>query len=102
MTDARERLADAQAALVRALLAGGSPPPGFDPERIARQAAALRAKRRRVIARLRPDLETALGAEFAPRFDAWAREHPPLVGTCPGADADAFAATVTLRTRWRR
>lgn len=81
-----------QAALVHALLAGGEPPAGFDPERVARQAAALRAKRRRVIARLRPDLETSLGGEFAAHFDTWARAHPPLVGSCAAADADAFAA----------
>jgi uncharacterized protein (UPF0276 family) len=101
--------ASIQAALVHALVAGGEPPAGFDPDRIARQAAALRSKRRRVIARLRPDVETALGGGFADHFDAWAREHPPLVGSCAGVDADAFAAWLVRagflpgpRTRLRR
>lgn len=93
MTDeARDRLADTQAALVHALVGGGEAPPGFDASRIARHAAALRSKRRRVIARLRPDVEIALGDDFGVRFDVWARAHPQLTGHSAGADADEFAA----------
>lgn len=93
MTDeARNRLADAQAALVHALVGGGEAPPGFDATRIDRQATALRSKRRRVIARLRPDVELALGTDFAVQFDVWARAHPQLTGHCASSDADEFAA----------
>lgn len=93
MTDeARDRLADAQAALVHALVGGGEAPPGFDATRIARQAAALRSKRRRVIARLRPDVELALGDDFGAQFDVWAHAHPQLTGHSASADADEFAA----------
>lgn len=44
MTGARDRLEQAQTALLAALLAGGPAPPGFDPERLRIQAAALIAK----------------------------------------------------------
>lgn len=92
----RAELAAAQAALVRALLAEGPSPPGFDPARLARQGAALRAKRRRLIAALRPDLTAALGERtFTAAFEQWARANPPRVGTGTHADAAAFAAWVT-------
>lgn len=87
---ARERLAARQAGLVRALLAGAEPPPGFDPRRVRIEAAALRAKRRRVTERLRPDLADALGERFAPLFDAWAAANLRADGTTARADAAAF------------
>jgi hypothetical protein len=93
---ARHRLARAQTQLLAALLGGGPPPPGFDRARIRVQAEALLGKRREVVARLRPDLVEAAGAEFRPRFDAYARAHPrPATGA--RADADAFARTWMCR-----
>jgi len=105
---ARNRLAGAQIELVAALIAGAPPPPGFDPVRLRAQADALVAKRREVVAKLRPDLVRAAGAQFRDRFDTYALAHPrPIAGA--RADAEAFARTlpgarpnaerVALRTR---
>ncbi|MER7502015.1 hypothetical protein AB0L05_02065 [Nonomuraea pusilla] len=93
---ARERLARAQARVVAALVAGAAPPEGFDGERLRVQAASLLAKRRSVVARLRPDAAAAAGPRLAEEFAAYAgaREAPP-----PGyrADADDFAAWLRAR-----
>jgi hypothetical protein len=93
LAGARRRLARAQVELLTALVAAGPAPPGFDPVRLGVQADALLAKRREVIARLRPDLVEAAGAEFRSRFDAYARAHPrPAAGA--RADAAEFARTL--------
>jgi hypothetical protein len=87
---ARRRLAHAQTQLLAALLGGAPPPAGFDLVRLRAQADALLAKRRDVVARLRPDLAEVLGADYRDRFDAYARANPrPAAGA--GADAVAFA-----------
>jgi hypothetical protein len=93
----RERLAARQAELLRALLAGGQPPPGFDPQRLRVEADALLAKRKRVVAALRPDVADALGARFGPLFTAYARARPRRDGIRGRADAAAFAAWLTER-----
>jgi len=90
---ARRRLAGAQSTLLAALLAGAAPPEGFDPTRIRIQADALLAKRRDLVAKVRPDLADAAGADFPARFIAYARTHPRPAGG-PHADADAFARTL--------
>jgi hypothetical protein len=90
---ARRRLARAQSTLLAALLAGAPPPDGFDPTRIRIQADALLAKRRDLVAKLRPDLADAAGADFPARFIAYARTHPRPAGG-PYADAAAFARTL--------
>jgi hypothetical protein len=87
---AREELAARQLALVRALLAGGPVPSGFDVRRIGVEAAALRSKRRSVAAGLRPDLVDLLEDRFAVLFDAWGREHPKPVELSFRADVDRF------------
>ncbi|MCP2258314.1 hypothetical protein LX15_002008 [Streptoalloteichus tenebrarius] len=89
----RRRLAAAQAGLLRALVLAEAPPPGFDVERVRAQARALRAKRRRVVARLRPDLVDHLGDRLAPLFDAYAAANPRRTGSTARDDAAAF-------TRW--
>jgi hypothetical protein len=90
---ARRRLADAQTRLLAALLGGAPPPAGFDPARLRVQADALLAKRRDLVARLRPDLAEMLAAGFNDRFEAYARANPrPAAGA--SADAAAFARTV--------
>lgn len=91
MTDPRERLAAAQAELLRALLADGPVPPGFDAERIAVERRALLAKRRGVTAMLGPEVANELGDRFRPLFDAYATTHPRMVGTRAREDAANFA-----------
>ncbi|MFG1703900.1 hypothetical protein ACFLIM_11975 [Nonomuraea sp. M3C6] len=98
MAAAQRRLAEAQGRLVAALVAGAEPPEGFDPERIRAQASSLVAKRRSVVARLRPDAAAAAGRDLAAEFAAYARSRsaPP-----PGyrTDADDFAAWLRERGR---
>jgi hypothetical protein len=90
---ARRRLGRAQTQLLAALLGGAPPPAGFDPARLRVQADALLAKRRDLVARLRPDLAEMLAAGFNDRFEAYARANPrPAAGA--SADAAAFARTV--------
>jgi len=104
----RARLAAAQTALVRALLAGDAAPAGFDPERLRVEAAALLAKRRRTVERIRPDILDDLGARFTELFDNWATANPRRDGISARADADEFAAWLAAhdhlprRRRWRR
>ncbi|RZQ61369.1 hypothetical protein [Amycolatopsis suaedae] len=88
----RERLAREQAGLLRALLAGGPAPAGFDPGRLATEARSLRAKRRRVTALLRPDVAHYLGERFTPLFHRWAADHPKAAGTRARQDAEDFVA----------
>ncbi|WP_424185248.1 hypothetical protein ACOBQX_25630 [Actinokineospora sp. G85] len=105
MTDARERLAAQQSALLHALLADGPAPPGFDEAALRVEADALLAKRRRVVAMIVPEVVEACGAEFAARFAEYARGNPRRVGSRAREDAAAFAAFVAGRKRrwwWRR
>jgi hypothetical protein len=88
--DARQRLAAAQAGLLRALVGHAPPPPGLDDSQVAAAAEALLAKRRHAVARAWPSLIQALGARFQERFDAFARSAPlPSLGG-PLADGRAF------------
>ncbi|NUS92876.1 MAG: hypothetical protein HOQ36_10750, partial [Nocardia sp.] len=77
MTDTRAAgLADRQAALVRALVAGAAVPPGFDPIAVRAAAHALLHKRAREVAARCPELVYAAGPDFAARFVDWARDRP--------------------------
>lgn len=96
--DARAALARAQAELLTALVAGGEAPPGFDAERLRIQTAGLVAKRRGAAARLRPDLVTLLGGDFAAEFDAYARGRPRPPG---GSHADVRDFAEELRATGR-
>jgi hypothetical protein len=94
-------LARAQTQLLAALLGRARPPAGFDPARLRVQADALLAKRRDLVARLRPDLADTLAADFCDRFDAYAQAHPsPAAGA--RADAAAFARTLQAHPTRRR
>jgi hypothetical protein len=90
---AAERLGARQAALVRALVAGGAVPAGFDPERVAATVAALARKRAREVARQWPALAYQLGEDFGGRFGAYAAANPRPRG---GALADGLAFARTL------
>ncbi|OXM67104.1 MULTISPECIES: hypothetical protein [Amycolatopsis] len=98
----REELAARQAELLRALLAGAEPPQGFDAGRVAAEVIALRAKRRSIVANLRPDLCHTLGDRFRPLFDAYAEATPRTDGTGYRQDAANFAAWLTDRGALRR
>ena len=89
---ARDRLASRQAELVRALLAGGPVPTGFDEHRVRVEATALNNKRRRIAEQLRPDLADALDDRFAEVFDRWAATHPHRAGVSFHEDLESFAA----------
>ncbi|MBP2330855.1 hypothetical protein JOF56_011240 [Kibdelosporangium banguiense] len=101
----RDRLAEAQAELLRALLADGAPPAGFDPERLRVEANALRSKRRRVVAMIEPDACAELEDRFVPLFDEYARTHPKPTSTRAREDARAFVTWLreqghSAKPRW--
>ncbi|MCC8249663.1 hypothetical protein [Saccharothrix luteola] len=93
----RDRLAAAQAELLRALLADGDVPAGFDAERVRIEKRALLTKRRGIVEMLRPEVAVELGDRFRPLFDAYAKEHPKEVGTRFREDAARFAEWATAR-----
>lgn len=93
----RERLAEQQAALLRAVLAGEEAPPGFDAGRVAVQAGALLSKRRRITAAIRPDLADALGEKFGGLFTDYALAHPRRDGSRAREDADDFGQWLVER-----
>jgi hypothetical protein len=95
----RERVALAQERLMRTLVLGAAAPPGFDATRLEVQAAALRAKRGRSVARAAPDLVVALGAAWDDEFVRYARENP--IPTARGS-SDPAAFRRWLRTRRQR
>ncbi|MFE7741330.1 hypothetical protein [Nocardia sp. NPDC057455] len=105
----RPTLAERQAALVRALVAGGAVPAGFDADAVGAAADALLSKRAEEVARRFPLLVHACDGDFTARFTAWARAHPK---TTTSADAAAFAAAAGIdwraaprpreRPRWSR
>lgn len=87
--EARPSLAGRQAALVRALVAGGPEPVGFDPERLAVTALALRRKRARVVAHVWPALRSL--PDFEARYARWADCRTPGSVTDDGV---AFALSL--------
>jgi hypothetical protein len=104
----RERLAEAQAELLRALLTDAAPPAGFDPERLRVEANALRSKRRGVVAMLQPEACAELDDRFIPLFNEYARSHPKSTGTRAREDARNFVewsyaqGHLTKPRWWRR
>ncbi|ASF10976.1 hypothetical protein NBRGN_062_01900 [Nocardia brasiliensis NBRC 14402] len=99
-------LAEQQAALVRALVAGAPVPAGFDRAAVAAAAHALLRKRADEVARRFPMLAQACGPDYRERFLAWADGRPK---TSTAADAAAFAAYLglpapsgTTAKRWPR
>lgn len=93
----RQRLADRQAELIRALAAEGPVPVGFDADRIAAAAASLARKRLKEAAHAWPALAGALAEEFARHFRTFAEQVPlPHIGG-PLADGRAFARYLAAR-----
>ncbi|MFI7514135.1 hypothetical protein ACIBVK_11660 [Micromonospora echinofusca] len=69
-------LAERQAALVAALVAGGPAPAGFDPAALAAAGAALLRKRAGEVARHWPLLAAGLGPQWSATFARWASGRP--------------------------
>ncbi|MGM1059925.1 hypothetical protein [Saccharothrix sp. Mg75] len=93
----RERLGAAQAELLDALLAGGTPPAGFDERMVRVERRALLDKRRGIVGSLRPDVAAELGERFRPLFDEYAAGNPRRAGSRFRDDAAAFAAWAAER-----
>src|SRR5438105_6148589 len=72
---ARERLAKAQADLVRALVAQGPIPAGFDEKMLRVAARSLVNKRRQQTARSWPNLAKIFGAKYPELFTQYAQSH---------------------------
>ena len=95
-----DELAVRQLSLVTALVAGGTPPAGVDPERVRIQALALVRKRSRSVARHRPELAVSLGADFWPAFQRYTAANPtPPANT--SSDAKRFARYLRKSRRGR-
>lgn len=86
----RADLAARQAELLRALLASGPPPAGFDAARLRVEASVLRRKHGRVLAYQRPELAEALGERFGPLFAEFTAARPKRDTERSGAYADEF------------
>ena len=82
-------LAERQAALVRALVAAGELPAGFDRDALDTASKALLRKRSGEVGGHLPHVRAALGDRFFALFVAWA-DGRPKVST--HADAVAFTA----------
>jgi hypothetical protein len=87
---AHDRLAIAQAELVRALVAQGPIPPGFDTERVRVAARSLVNKRRQTVARVWQSLVRIVGSTYPERFAQYAQTHPLPACAAPLADGRAF------------
>jgi hypothetical protein len=70
-------LAERQAELVTALVAGGPPPAGFDQERLRATTEALLRKRAGEVGERWPALRIQFGPQWTDAFAAWARDRPP-------------------------
>ena len=88
--DARQRLADAQSELVRALVCNQNAPTAFDAARVRVTADTLLRKRARAVAHTWPNLARALGPRFDDRFMAYARR-TATPGGGPMVDGRRFA-----------
>jgi hypothetical protein len=86
---ARRQVKAEQARLMGALVGSDRAPPGFDPQRVEVQAAALRQKRSRLVAASAPDLVATLHDDWDDVFDEYARRQR-LASSPRRSDADGF------------
>jgi hypothetical protein len=89
--DDRQRLAEHQASLVRALMFGTEVPPDFDAVLLQACGQSLSHKRRRALAQAWPRLTNVLGERFIELFRAYAAQCPLPRAGGPLADGCAFA-----------
>jgi len=74
--DARSRLAESQAELLRALSGQSPPPTGFDADHLRTAGDALRDKRLRTLLKTWPALQSVLGDRARTWFPPFAAAHP--------------------------
>lgn len=86
-------LAQRQAELVAALVAGGPLPAGFDRRRVAVAEQALRGKRAGEVARVWPLLAAGLREDWPECFRRWAAGRPPEGALRDGWDLARELAT---------
>ncbi len=79
-------LAERQAALVAALVAGAEVPTGFDAERVSAARSALLVKRADEVAEAWPLFAVSLGADWRNRFAGWAAGRRPVGALRDGWD----------------
>ena len=96
-TEARAALARRQRELVDAVVVGGPVPPGFDAHRVEIARSSLVDKRRDEVASQWPAVVASLGADFAPRFAAYAGSTAAPVEGGPWADGLAFVTSRVAR-----
>jgi hypothetical protein len=103
-------LAERQAALVAALVAGAQDPPGFDPTRLAAARRALMRKRAGEAAKHWPVLAASLGPRWATTFAAHhegresaggLRDGWDLARALPELTADAARELRDREAHWR-
>jgi hypothetical protein len=88
----REALADLQAALVAALVAGASIPPGFDPARVRAARNALLRKRAGEVAATWPALRIRYGPQWMDAFGSFAATRPTRGALRDGWDFARFTS----------
>lgn len=99
----KSTLAQQQAALVAALVAGAPLPNGFDTTRVTVAQRALRLKRAGEVARTWPSLAASLGEDWITCFCRWADGKPPQGSLRDGWDlARELAARDRLLPRAAR
>lgn len=96
---ARARLAAAEAQLIAALVTGAPAPADFDSGRLRVQRAALIAKRRDGVTRVRPELSQVLGPRFSALFHAYATTRPKPAHGGSTADGQAFVQYLAAHGR---
>lgn len=91
MSDARQELAAAQAALLQSLLGAAEVPEGFAFAAIGATSLTLSRKRRRSVARAWPELARGLGTAFRETFADYAWSFPSSPQGGPLVDGWRFA-----------
>jgi hypothetical protein len=94
---AHELLAKSQAELVRALMAQGPVPAGFDEKRVRAAAGSLVSKRRQAIARAWPKLAAILGDAYVGLFALYGHAQSLPGGGNPLADGREFLRWLDAR-----
>lgn len=79
-------LADRQAELVRALVAGAAIPPGFSATDLTATKTALLRKRAGEVGQAWPGLAAAFKSQWTEVFSVWAEQRPPLGSLRDGWD----------------